>query len=86
MREWKPEYAPVRPSQYPTYCYPAYIRRGVFHHVHPALPGIAHCRTNVRLDLEKLAEQPPSDDLFCQNCRRLEELHGADGQQTREEN
>lgn len=67
MDEWKHEYATSRLVS-------AYLAKGqthavVLHHVHPAVPGRAHCNFQIRLDMDNVKSEPPVDVHYCNNCR-----------------
>lgn len=69
MGEWKEEYAESRVvGLYSTG--DAYKDRPIFHHVHPYVPGKAHCNVNVHLKMDTVVPAPPTDGSFCKNCER----------------
>lgn len=64
--EWKDEYAPSTAAG----LYPA--KRKVpflFHHVHPYVPGRAHCRPTVHLRMDEVITTPPPIESYCPRCR-----------------
>jgi hypothetical protein len=66
-KTWEHKYAPaiyqLDPTKFPNL-------KGVWHHVDPWGGKRAHCNSSVKLDMEVVADAPPSDDMLCFNCRR----------------
>jgi hypothetical protein len=59
--------------------------RPVFHHVHPYVPGQAHCGTYIKLDMSTLRSDAPSDGSYCRKCNARQsnwkDIPAADGEQ-----
>lgn len=61
--DWKDEYAESLKRDLGT----------VYHHVHPRVPGAAHCDRRVRLAMNYVRSAPPTDCYYCERCQRIAE-------------